>query len=55
MNDNEYILYEIGKAEKEHDDTYFISVKFNGSKHSSRNLNLTREQLNRIKKIFEED
>ena len=52
MNDNEYILNEIATAEREHDNIYKISVKFSGSKHSSRNIDLTQEQLNKIKEVF---
>jgi hypothetical protein len=52
MNDNEYILNEIARAEEGHDKTYFISLKFSGSKHSSKNINLTQEQFNKIKEVF---
>lgn len=55
MNSNEYILHEIGIAEKEHDPQYKISVKFSGSKHSSRNFDLTKEQLEKIKDIFKDE
>ena len=53
MNSNEYILHEIGVAEKDHNQQYCISVKFSDTKNSSRNVNLTSEQMQQIKAIFE--
>ncbi len=52
MNDHEYILSEIATAERDHDPLYKVSIKFSGSKHSSRNVDLTKQQLEAIKAIF---
>ena len=52
MNDDEYILREIATAERDHDPQYRVSVKFSGSKNSSRNVDLTKQQLEAIKAIF---
>lgn len=52
MENKQYLKHELNTALKEHDDTYNISVKFSGSKHSSRNLDLTKEQFNQIYEVL---
>lgn len=47
-----YEINQIEEAEREHDWTYKMTVRFSGSSHNSNHLSITKEQLEKIKEIL---
>jgi len=52
LKEGSYEQSEIEAAEKDHDWTYKMGIKFFGSKNNSKNLQLDKKQFNEIKRIL---
>lgn len=50
----DYQINEIETAEKNHDWNFDLIIQFKGTKNDSRNFNITKEQLKKIKDVLKD-